>query len=364
MAKLGYPVEAHAYIGYEWTPRGPGIMGDIQVTFEDNLLDIKSEFGASFLEWHANVCIPEFMFSDNDPIIKGILAQHPITAVSNLTFSGSISVDASVQRTPSMPVPVWDSKIKIRNTHVSMVSEDKPISIYGLSLTPIVSGIANHIDINPLFIKADSLMAANFSLTNAFAAIHANTNMIMVTEASAGFCGGKVSLYSLFLDPSTLNTGFTLFIDNLDAGKAMSLYPGFSGEASGLLHGKTRLFIREGGKSISIRDAFLYSTPGETGKIKVTDSSSLTEQLELAGIAESERENVANVLTDVDYSVLKIDLKRIGKDSVALGFKIEGSATRGKHTVPVVLDITLKGDIEQLINTSLMISNNRKGADK
>ena len=54
--------------------------------------------------------------------------------------------------------------------------------------------------------------------------------------------------------------------------------------------------------------------------------------------------------------LVAVELKR-GKDGEdsSLGFKIEGSATRGNTTVPVNLDVTFRGDIDQLINTGMKL---------
>ena len=55
-------------------------------------------------------------------------------------------------------------------------------------------------------------------------------------------------------------------------------------------------------------------------------------------------------------NAFKVELKR-GKDGEdsSLGLKIEGSATRGNTTVPVNLDVTFHGDLDQLINTGMKL---------
>ena len=187
---------------------------------------------------------------------------------------------------------------------------------------------------------------------------------VFVTEAAARFCGGQVNLYSLFLDPKNLNTGFTLFLDDINAGEALAHFNGFSGEASGHLHGKVKLFVREGGKAVRLSDAFLYSTPGETGKLKLADPTSVTDNLALAGLDEATRGNVADALTDLDYSVLRLNLKRGEDRSATLSTTLRGTATRGDLSVPVDITLNFNGDLEQLINTGLNYSNLLKGKQK
>ena len=186
----------------------------------------------------------------------------------------------------------------------------------------------------------------------------------MITEAEAGFCGGKVNLYSLVLNPKNLSTGFTLFLDDVDAGEALSHLKGFRGEASGRLHGKVKLRVKDGGEAVRLSDAFLYSAPGETGKLRMENPEMVADGLALAGLDEAARGNVANALTDLDYSVLRLDLRRMEGRSARLSVRLGGSATRGGKTVPVDLTVNFNGELEQLINTGLGYSAKLKGKKK
>lgn len=303
----------------------------------------------------------ETEFNESDPALAELLKRYPITAVSNLTFSGSIALNASVVRTFRKPVAVWNVRLPIRNLMARATVEENSYAIESLSVTPAASGIDDHIDIAPMFLCIRSIDANGFPLSNLSASIRATEKALLVTEASAALCGGKVVLYSLFLDPATFNTGFTLFVDEVDAGEVLSHFKGFRGEASGKLHGKIKLFIREGGKALRLSDAFLYSTPGEVGKLRMEDASPVTDNLALAGLDDATRANVANALTDLDYSVLKLNLRRTDRESATLSVNLNGTATRGKTSVPVNLTLNFNGELEQIINTGLRISEQTKG---
>ena len=349
-------------LGYCWR-NGPGLAGKFTLTLLPCWF-IVAEFGASCCEWSASVKMPETAFTQDDDVLRALLEKYPITAVSNLTFSGSIALDAHAERTFHTPVPVWSAKLPVKNLSAGLMMEDKAYSIQGLSITPAASGIANHIDIATLRPRAKSITAAGFELSDFYASVRVTDKAILVTEAAAGFCSGQVNLYSLVLDPKNLNTGFTLFLDDVNAGEALTHLNGFSGEASGRLHGKVKLFVREGGKAIRLSDAFLYSTPGEIGKLKLADPAPITDNLAMAGIDEATRNNVADALTDLDYSVLRLNLKRGEGRSATLSTTVRGTATRGKMSVPVDLTLNFNGDLEQLINTGLGYSNLLKGNQK
>ena len=363
VAEFGLSASPRMIFGYCWR-NGPGIDGKLIVAIADSPWRVTAEFGASCSEWFASVKMAETKFSESDPVILALLAKYPVTAVSNLVFSGSIALDAKAERTFHTPVPVWTAKLPIRNLSVGLTISNESHSVSGFSVTPAASGIADHIDIATMLPRAKSISAAGFELRDFHASVRVTDKAVLVTEAAAGFCGGQANLYSLFLDPKNLNTGFTLFLDDINAGEALTHLNGFSGEASGRLHGKIKLFIRNGGKSIRLGDAFLYSTPGETGKLKLNDPTPVTDNLAMAGIDEATRANVANALTDLDYSVLRLNLRRGDGRSATLSTTVRGTATRGKTSAPVDITLNFNGELEQLINTGLGYSNLLKGKQK
>ena len=364
VAEFGLPPAcAKMSFGYCWR-NGPGVHGKLKVAFPDSPWRVTAEFGASCSEWSAAVKMPETRFSENDVVIRTLLENHPVTAVSNLTFSGSIALDAKAERTFRTPVAVWSVRLPVRNLSARLTVEEKPFVIEGFSATAGASGIADHLDIAPLMPRASSISADGFILKNFSASVRMTEKSLLVTQASAGLCGGTANVYSLTLNPENLNAGFTLFIDDVDTGEILSHLKGFSGEASGRLHGKVKLFVREGGKAVRLSDAFLYSTPGETGKLKLRNAVAVTDNLALAGLDDATRSNIANALTDLDYSVLRLDLTRKRDRTATLSTTVRGTATRGKLSVPVDITLNFNGELEQLINTGLGYSNLMKGIQK
>ena len=360
LAEFNFPASVEMRLGYVWR-KGPEIGGSLSVALKDGPWRVNADFGAGFGEWHAHVKMDETSFSELDPTIGRLLAEHPIKAVSNLTFSGSVALDASVERTRQVPVPVWSVKAPLRNVSASLTADEKTYEIHALSVTPGASGIADRRTISPMFPHIRSVSAAGFDLTNVYASVRATETSLMINEAGADFCGGKVNLYSVFLNPTNLNAGLTLFVDNVDAGQVLSHLNGFRGEASGRLHGKIKLFVREGGKAIRLSDAFLYSTPGEIGKLKMDNPETIADNLALAGMDDDFQNNVKNALSDLDFSILKLDLKRRPDNQATLAVRISGTATRGDLTVPVDINVNINGELEQMINTGLGLSSLKKG---
>lgn len=342
LAEMGFPSRVDVELGYVWRG-GPELAGRIGVAVDGSPWRADAEFGAGLGRWHASVAVPRTEFTEGDPVVADLLRRYPLESVTNLAFTGIFAATATVERTSSLPIPVWRAYAPIRIREASMVLDDTPVAIGEFAVVPGASGLADHVDIAPLFPRARSLSFGGFDFTNVFASVRATEKSLMVNEAGAGFCGGRVSLYSLFLDPNTLNAGLTLFIEDVDAGEILSHLNAFNGTATGRLQGKFRLFAKEGGASLRVREAFLHSIPGEGGKIMMSRPETLTDNLAFAGVGEEARRNLANALTDLDYSVLRLDLKRAGRNLNTLSVLIDGSATRGKTTVPVNVGINING---------------------
>jgi len=360
IAAYGLFPDVRMSLGYCWR-NGPGLEGDIEVSVVDSPWRISAEFGASCCEWSAAVHMPETSFSERDSTLRTLLARRPTMAVSNLVYSGKVSLEAKAERTFGLPVPVWSVRMPVRDLSAGCMANDTPYAVEGLRLTLQASGIADRLEIRPVFPRAQTIVAGDFALTNFNAAVHMTDRSFVVTEASAGIFDGSVHVYSLFLNRKSLSTGFTLFVDDIDTGPALAHIKGFRGSASGKLHGKTRLFLREGGKSLRLGDTFLYSTPGKTGKLKLDDATVVTDNLALAGLGEDTRDNVANALSDLDYSVLRFDLRRLSDQNAVLSVSLRGTARRGDMSAPVDLTLNFNGAIEQLLNTGLRYSALKKG---
>ena len=359
-AEFGIHADARVRLGLCWTTTGPGIEGSARVSVPDSPWKVKAGFSASPCQWHAKVNLPETEFNEDELLVRKLLERFPVTAVSNLTFSATIALEAAADRTFRMPVPVWSAKARLRNADADAYSGESPLSIRGFNLAAGVSGIADHIDIDPMFPHAAAIDFAGLALTNFFASVRATEKRLLVTEAGAGLCDGHARIFSLFLNTESLNSGFTLYLEDINAGKALTSFKGLKGKASGRLHGKLKMSLRDTGE-IRLRDAFLYSVPGEKGHLQLSDSSAITDNLALAGIDEGQRDNVSNALSNLEYSVLRLDLGRIDDNNAALGIRLEGTAGDEALAVPVVLNLTLRGDINQLINTGLNLPGKMKG---
>ena len=313
--------------------------------------------------WQAEASLAECAFDERDPLLVAVLGRYQPTSVSNLVFSGSVGGTAVASRKDGAGVMTWKAKLPVRNLSANLVCADKAIAVGNLALTVSASGVGSHFDVDPTRVMARSISAAGVSLENFFAEVRADRDDVMVTEAGAACYGGSVRLYALHLKPETLSGGFSLYLENVEAGAVLAQFKGFQGDCSGLLNGKLSLFFADGNR-LRIRDAYLQSPSGAVGKLRLDESAPIGDSLALAGLDDATRNNVRRALANLDYSVLKLDIRREPDRTLALNVRIEGTATRGNVSAPVSLNITFRGDLEQLINTGLKLTGQGKDKSK
>ena len=364
---LDWPLHAEADLDCSYSTNFVTLAGEARVALkrfasEETSWNGTADFTASPGTWKAAFDTDRVAFDSHDDVLGMLIPRLPFAGtISNLVFAGELSLYATAEKPRGKPCPSWSADLEVENADASLETGGKPITVRSLSMHVGAAGISDHVDLLPLSLFAGSLAFGNLSATNAYARLLKPDDWFLVSEASVGIWGGRASLYALALDPAKLNAGFTLLLDDIDTGEALGLIPSFRAQASGRLHGKLPLFILNG-RELRLRNAFLYSTPGETGTLRIEDPSPITENLAAAGLGEDVQRNLAKALAKLDYSALRIRLEREDEKSMALGIKIEGSASEKGVTVPVGFEVTFHGELEQLVNLGLRTatSNNRK----
>lgn len=331
------------------------LTGDVafDLALDDSVCRVEGNAVATPRTWTATVEIPKTRLTERDPALGDIVRRFLPPTLTNLTFAAQLDFRATAEKTSKVPVPVWTARGRLADAEARGFSGNVPFALQGLSTTFGADGIADRVTVAPLFPRIKIVEAAGLTATDVYAMLRMTENQtFLVTEAGAKVCGGEVKLYSLYLDPAKLTTGFTLFLDDIDTNELIKLSPGFKGSASGRLHGKLPVFLKDG-KKLMLRNSYLYSIPGETGALRLEDASPIIDNLQLGGVDGATCNNLSKALANLVYSVLKLDLKRDENGDLSLTLKLEGNASSGKITVPVKFEVTFHGDLQELIDTGL-----------
>jgi hypothetical protein len=148
---------------------------------------------------------------------------------------------------------------------------------------------------------------------------------------------GNVDVYALRISPGVEDYRLILYCDRLNMAKVLEQFGAATAVGAGTVSGRIPLRYNNG--MISFDDGFLFSTPGETGKIRVTDTEILT-----AGIAPDtpqyvQMELAREALKDYDVSWAKLNITSEGED-VLLRMQLDGKPA---NPLPFVYNKKLGG---------------------
>lgn len=309
--------------------------------------------------WILSARLPDVSVDEQNPLLAHAVDRMVRPLVPDLEFGGRVSGTFEAARTNDDGIVRWKAQARIRDFSVQGTQEDVSAEIQRLDCRLAASGLADHYDLEPIRLRIASACFNHLQVSNIAASAVLSESKLLVTEASAGFCGGLLRLYSLALDMNRSSLWATVLAEDLEAGEVLKMVRGFQGTATGRLHGKLR-FGRDTKGLLRFRDAYLYSIPGEQGSLKMTDSGDLLASVADGCLGEADRRNLERALSNLDYSALKVRLDKASREDSTLNFKINGSVGSDDIQVPVCLDITCRGSIEQLINTGLNFNNKRR----
>ncbi len=352
------PGDLTAQIAFEVTSGGGyGAKVSGSVVMADGTLaaDVGADIAPAGVDVRAEVS--RHVLDEKTPLIASILSLAEIPpSVTDIRFSAA--AQASFRLGVTNALPQWALEMRLHNGAASMTSGGIPMSLGGASGLLRMKGVGPHFDILPMPLSFTNAAIAAVSFGAGRAMLLADQESLLISEGSVGFCGGFVRLYALYLSFSRLSTGFTVFIDGVEVEKVLTMFPELEGTtATGRLYGRIPLYIFQNGSEIRLRDSFLYTPPGDVGKICVSDAARVEEMLVSGGLPREVASNLGKALRNLDYDVLRFDLLQPrGGGEGKLKIRLRGESREGKTVTPVDVNISLNGALETVLNFSLKAS--------
>ena len=314
--------------------------------------DVRADVAPAGIDIAAEISRREL--NEQTPLLASLLSLAEVPpSITDIAFSAAAQGSFRLGVTNSLPQ--WTLETKLRDGRASMKSGGIPMSLSGASGTLKMRGIGPHFDIMPMPFSFTNAAIATVSLDAGRAIMLADQESLVISEGSVGFCGGFIRLYALYLSFKRLSTGFTVFVDGVEVEKFLTMFPQLAGTtATGRLFGRIPLYIFQNGAEIRLRDSFLYTPPGDIGKICVGDAERVEEMLVSGGLPRPVAANLGKALRNLDYTVLRMDLQqpRGGGDGKLL-IRLLGESREGKTITPVDVNISLNGALEKVLNYAL-----------
>ncbi|MGD8666919.1 MAG: YdbH domain-containing protein [Desulfobacterales bacterium] len=132
---------------------------------------------------------------------------------------------------------------------------------------------------------------------------------------------GKVDAPAIRFKPGIDDYQLILYCDRLNLAKVLEQFGAASVEAQGELNGRIPIQIKNG--QLSFKDGFLFTTPGQPGKIRMKDTEILTAGIPKDSPQYVQMELARKALEDYDYTWAKLNLNTEGEDLI-LSMQLDG----------------------------------------
>ncbi len=148
-----------------------------------------------------------------------------------------------------------------------------------------------------------------------------STRSLLVEKSHFNWCDGKVDAPAIRFTSGTEDYNLILYCDRLNLARVLEQFGAASVKAEGELNGRIPLRFQNG--KLSFNDGFLFTTPGASGKIRMTDTEILTAGIPPDTPQYVQMELARKALEDYDYKWAKLNLTTEGED-LLLNMQLDG----------------------------------------
>jgi hypothetical protein len=148
---------------------------------------------------------------------------------------------------------------------------------------------------------------------------------VLVEKSHFNWCDGKVDAPAIRFRSGIEAYNLILYCDRLNLAKVLQQFGAASVTAEGELNGRIPIRFQNG--KLSFKDGFLFTTPGASGKIRMTDTEILTAGIPPDTPQYVQMELARKALEDYDYSWAKLNLTSAGED-LLLNMQLDGKQAK------------------------------------
>lgn len=148
---------------------------------------------------------------------------------------------------------------------------------------------------------------------------------LFIEKAGVQWCKGSMQTQAFRLTPGRDEVEVTVYCDRLNLAMLLEQLGAAQGSGEGTVNGRIPLSWKEG--MLRFDNGFLYSTPGQTGTIRLSGTEALLEGLASGSPQHVQLDIASEALKDYSYNWAKVDL-RSEEDLLLVSLKLDGKPNR------------------------------------
>jgi len=170
---------------------------------------------------------------------------------------------------------------------------------------------------------------------------------LLLEQADVNWCGGSLHAFGVPYDPHERRLETVLYAERIELGRLMAQTRVLQGSGEGRLFGRIPVKVDKG--KVELAESYLYSTPGETGILKLSNTGPLDLAMAQANIDAETRRQFGEAMKNLQYTLIRMDLSGGGTNST-LGVQIKGHSADNPALRPVDLNVNMNGSMDEIFN--------------
>ncbi len=242
----------------------------------------------------------------------------------------TLGEDSSVQLSSKGTIEYKHHGMK---SHAAIVMDGGNLFFPDMNLS--LRGIAGRIDFNDLMVPEsipgqvltiDKIQVNQFELDTAKVRFSIEDgNAINIENLRFNWCNGLVSTESIRLPGKDNLLSLILYCDRLELSDLLEQIGAFHAEGKGTLSGRIPLVYSNG--DISFDKGFLFSTPGQGGKVVIENTQTLTAGIPFGTPEFVQLDLAREALKDFEYQWAKLELNTL-EDTLYMKLELDGKPAR------------------------------------
>jgi hypothetical protein len=218
-------------------------------------------------------------------------------------------------------------------TGADLIVHEGSVSLPDQNLS--VRGIQGRLTFNDLLAPAsvpgqvvtiDRIQAGDFTATDAAVRFTLEPGPFLLLEnMQLDWAGGQVSTESVRIPSPDQSVALTLYCDRIQLNRLLAQVGGFDAQGKGSLNGRIPVVIKNG--EISFDNAFLFSTPGQGGRIVIRNPEKLKAGIPVDASGFSQLDLASEALKDFEYAWAKLTFDTQG-ETLTANMELDGKPGR------------------------------------
>lgn len=234
-------------------------------------------------------------------------------SAKGVTFNGEVGVEGDI----FLNRAGITSPMRIRLKNANVTHKEKDTKIEGIQLALYLTDLFKMKSAPKQLLRFDKASLGGLNFRSGMIEFQVESvRSFFIENSSFSWCDGVVYSPAIRISPGTKDYHIILYCDRLNLPMILEQLGAVRAEGIGTVNGRLPIQVKNG--KIRFSDGFLYSTPGEGGKIHVTGTEMLTAGIPPDTPQYVQLELAREALKDYDYNWAKLNLKTEGDDAVLL----------------------------------------------